>query len=43
LQVIGPFFCNQGLYDAQAIFQKSVDSIVDSIYQVEKSTPYGRS
>jgi uncharacterized protein (DUF2164 family) len=40
---LGPFFYNQGLYDAQAIFQKSVDSIVDSIYQVEKPTPYGRS
>ena len=40
---LGPFFYNQGLYDAQAVFQKSMDSIVDSIYQVEKPTPYGRS
>ena len=40
---LGPFFYNQGLYAAQAVFQKSMDSIVDSIYQVEKPTPYGKS
>ncbi len=40
---LGPFFYNRGLYDAQAVFQKSMDSIVDSIYQVEKPTPYGKS
>ena len=33
---IGPFYYNQGLADAQAVFAKSIDNINDEIYALEQ-------
>ncbi len=33
---IGPFYYNQGLNDAQAVFAKSLDDINDRIYGLEQ-------
>lgn len=33
---IGPYFYNQGLYDAQTVMQGRVDTILESIYEIEK-------
>jgi len=33
---IGPYFYNRGLYDAQAVMQGRVDTILESIYEIEK-------
>lgn len=33
---LGPYFYNRGLYDAQSVMQRSVDSIMESIYEIEK-------
>lgn len=33
---IGPFYYNQGLSDAQAVFAKSLDDINDRIYGLEQ-------
>ena len=33
---IGPFYYNQGLMDAQAVFAKSLDDINDQIYGLEQ-------
>lgn len=33
---IGPFYYNQGLADAQAVFAKSLDDINDRIYGLEQ-------
>jgi uncharacterized protein (DUF2164 family) len=32
---IGPYFYNQGLYDAQAVFSSKQDIITDAIYEIE--------
>ena len=39
---LGAVYYNQGLYDAQALFRGSVESILESIHQIEKTTPLGR-
>ena len=33
----GPHFYNQGLYDAQAVMQGRIDSVMEAIYEIEKS------
>lgn len=33
---LGPWFYNRGLYDAQAVMQKHIDAVVESIYEIEK-------
>jgi len=33
---IGPFYYNQGLSDAQAVFAKSLDDVNDQIYGLEQ-------
>lgn len=33
---IGPYFYNQGLHDAQALFQKKWEQIGEAIYEIEK-------
>jgi uncharacterized protein (DUF2164 family) len=33
---IGPYFYNQGLYDAQAVFSSKQDIITDAIYEIEQ-------
>ena len=35
---LGPYFYNQGLYDARALIEKRVDDITESIYELEKIT-----
>lgn len=39
---IGPYFYNRGLYDSQAILEKRMDDISESIYELEKSTEFRR-
>lgn len=34
---IGKHFYNRGLYDAQALIEKKIEDISDSIYELEKS------
>ena len=33
---LGPHYYNRGLYDAQAVMQKHIDAVVESIYEIEK-------
>ena len=33
---LGPVFYNRGLYDAQAVMQSRVDSVIEAIYEIEK-------
>lgn len=35
-ETIGPFYYNQGLNDAQAVFAKAVDIVGDEIYGLEQ-------
>jgi len=35
---LGPYFYNQGLYDAKALVEKRVEDITESIYELEKVT-----
>ena len=35
-ETIGPFYYNQGLHDAQALFARSIDNINDEIYGLEQ-------
>ena len=35
-ETIGPYFYNQGLQDAQAIFRDKVETITEAIYEIEK-------
>jgi uncharacterized protein (DUF2164 family) len=39
---IGPFYYNQGLNDAQAMFAKSIDDINERIYDLEQPVARGR-
>lgn len=39
---IGAYFYNRGLYDAQALLEKRLDSISDAIYDLEKPTEFRR-
>ena len=35
---LGPWFYNQGLYDAQAVMQSRIDGVMEAIYDIEKET-----
>ncbi|TQV76497.1 DUF2164 domain-containing protein [Aliikangiella marina] len=35
---IGPSFYNQGLYDAQAVFESKMEGIAEAIYEIEKTS-----
>jgi uncharacterized protein (DUF2164 family) len=35
-EVIGPYYYNQGLADAQAVFARTIDSVNDEIYALEQ-------
>lgn len=35
---LGPYYYNQGLQDAQALFQKKIESISDAVYELEQPT-----
>jgi uncharacterized protein (DUF2164 family) len=39
---LGPYFYNQGLYDARAVMEKRVEDIAESIYELEKIAGDGR-
>ena len=39
---LGAYFYNRGLYDAQAILEKRMESLADAIYELEKPTELGR-
>lgn len=39
---IGPYYYNQGLYDAQAVFDSRLESISEAIYEIEKPTEFIR-
>lgn len=38
LEELGPVFYNRGLYDAQAVLEKRIESIGEAIYELEKPT-----
>ena len=35
---LGQAIYNRGLYDAQAVMQSHIDAVMESIYEIEKST-----
>ncbi len=35
---VGPYFYNQGLYDAQSVLTSRLESISEAIYEIEKPT-----
>ncbi len=39
---IGPFYYNEGLHDAQALMEKTVESISDGVYELEKPVQFRR-
>ncbi|WP_045825187.1 DUF2164 domain-containing protein [Teredinibacter turnerae] len=39
---IGAYFYNRGLYDAQAIMENRLESVVEAIYELEKATDFRR-
>jgi len=39
---VGAYYYNQGLYDAQAVFQSRLDNINEAIYEIEKPTELSR-
>jgi len=39
---IGAYFYNRGLYEAQVVLEKRLDTITDAIYDLEKPTEFTR-
>lgn len=39
---IGPYYYNQGLYDARSILMSKIDDVTDSIYQIELPTEFSK-
>ena len=39
---VGAYFYNRGLYDAQALIEKRVEDIAESVYELEKPTEFRR-
>ena len=39
---LGSYFYNRGLYDAQALLEKRIESIGEAIYDLEKVTEFRR-
>jgi uncharacterized protein (DUF2164 family) len=39
---IGPYFYNRGLYDAQAILADRIESVAESIFELEKPSDFAR-
>lgn len=39
---VGAYFYNRGLYDAQAILDKRMESLGEAIYELEKPTDFAR-
>ncbi len=41
-QEVGAYYYNRGLYDAQAILEKKMDTITEGIYELERPTEFSR-
>ena len=39
---VGAYYYNRGLYDAQAILEKKMDTITEAIYELERPTEFAR-
>ncbi len=39
---IGPYFYNRGVYDAAAILSDRMDSVTESLFELEKPTEFAR-
>jgi len=39
---IGAYFYNRGLFDAQAVLEKRMESLTEAIYELEKPTEFSR-
>ena len=39
---LGPYFYNRGLYDAQAVLEKRMESVAEAIFELEKPTNFAR-
>ena len=39
---IGTYYYNRGLYDAQAILEKRLETVSEAIYELEKPTDFRR-
>lgn len=39
---IGVYFYNRGLHDAQVIVNSKIETILDTIYELEKPTPFSK-
>ncbi|MCR9279481.1 MAG: DUF2164 domain-containing protein [Pseudomonadaceae bacterium] len=39
---IGPYFYNRGVYDAAAILSERMESVTDSLFELEKPTEFAR-
>jgi uncharacterized protein (DUF2164 family) len=39
---LGAYYYNRGLFDAQAVLEKRLESITDAIYELEKPTEFTR-
>lgn len=39
---VGPYFYNRGLSDAQAVLEARVESITETLYELEKPTEFTR-
>lgn len=39
---VGPYFYNQGLFDAKRLIEEKVESITESFYEIEKPTEFYR-
>lgn len=40
IEEVGSYFYNRGLYDAQSILEKRIESISEAIYDLEKITEF---
>jgi len=38
-ETMGPFYYNRGIYDAQAMLQKQLEHVGESIYELEQIPP----
>jgi len=39
---IGPYYYNQGLYDARSVLMSKIEDVTDSIYQIEMPTEFSK-
>ncbi len=37
---VGPYFYNQGVYDAQKVLESKLESISEGLYEIEKVTEF---